>query len=188
MASRKRSKPLTEKQLRELLDGHLNSAAQDDWIPLFQGALQKVQDNFFVPGAIEAKSDDEMVELAVDLYKKIVSPAMFVRSLRNNPTRLRQGIQFLVKNREDMVACADAGPVVAVEVFVKERMIPPVGIVAKLLGTAEDRSLAGGIEEEDADQPPCDVAGHGIERNRLFMRAGRGDRETVVEGRSQFPQ
>lgn len=108
MSSKNRTQPLTDEQLRELLDGHLESAAEDDWMPKFKGAVEKIQKGFFAEGVLDSKSDDELVGLAVDLYKSIVSPPMFVGSLKKNPTRLRQGIRFLLDNQGDMVACADA--------------------------------------------------------------------------------
>jgi hypothetical protein len=55
---------------------------------------------------------------------------------------------------------ADAGTVVAVEVLVKQQIVPPVGVVSKFFGPSEDRSTAGFVAQKDAGQPTGDFAGN----------------------------
>ena len=48
-----------------------------------------------------------------------------------------------------LVAGADAGAVVAVEIFVEQQTVAPVGIFLEFLGAAEHRPPAGFVAQED---------------------------------------
>src|SRR5207244_12585348 len=52
-----------------------------------------------------------------------------------------------------LVACADAGTVVAVEVFMEQHEVPPVRIVVKLLHSPIDRPPSVCPPQENAEQP-----------------------------------
>src|SRR5436189_6464909 len=56
-----------------------------------------------------------------------------------------------------LMACAEAGTVVAVEVFIKENVIAPIGIALKFLGPAIDRSSSLFIAQEDTAQAIRDL-------------------------------
>src|SRR5271169_7097448 len=53
---------------------------------------------------------------------------------------------------------ADTGAVVAMEIFVEQQVIPPIGIVLEFLGTPKYRPPAGLIAQEDPGQPVRDFA------------------------------
>ena len=62
--------------------------------------------------------------------------------------------QFCNQSRpSSLVAGADAGTVVAVEVFVKQDQVAPVRIVLEFFRAAENRSSLIRIAQEDARQP-----------------------------------
>src|SRR5215470_4740005 len=56
-----------------------------------------------------------------------------------------------------LVTGADAGAVVAMEIFVEQQVIPPVGIALELLGAAEHRPPPVLVAQEDAGQPIGDL-------------------------------
>ena len=53
---------------------------------------------------------------------------------------------------------ADAGAVVAVEVFVKQDVVPPVRVGLKLFSTAVDGPPAVFVAQEDSDQPSAEIS------------------------------
>jgi len=53
-----------------------------------------------------------------------------------------------------LVARADAGAVVAVEVLVEEEQVAPVGIALELFSAAVDRPAAIRVAQEDTREPP----------------------------------
>src|SRR5262245_9735411 len=59
-----------------------------------------------------------------------------------------------------LVARAEAGAVVAVEVLVEQEEIPPMRVLLELPAATEHRAPAGLVPEEDARQPPRDLLGH----------------------------
>ena len=63
-----------------------------------------------------------------------------------------------------LMACADPGSIVTVEVLVEKNKVTPVGIALKNLGCAGDRATALLIAQKDADEPPGDFRGHQIGR------------------------
>ena len=56
-----------------------------------------------------------------------------------------------------LVAGAEPGAVVAVEVLVEEQQVPPVRIVLELLRAAVHRPAALLVLQEDAAEPPRDA-------------------------------
>src|SRR5689334_23128117 len=70
-----------------------------------------------------------------------------------------------------LVAGADAGAVVAVEVFVKENVVAPVGIVLELARAAIDGSMPVLVFEEDVAKATGDFLGD-LEEVELTARAG----------------
>jgi len=52
-----------------------------------------------------------------------------------------------------LVACSEAGSIVAVEILVEQKQISPVRIVLKLARASVDRTLAVGVRQESGDQP-----------------------------------
>ena len=69
------------------------------------------------------------------------------------------------------MAGSQAGPVVAVEVFVKQQAIAPVRIVLKLAGSSKDGTSSVVIFEEQARQPPRDLLGDLIQ---VHLPSGSG--------------
>ena len=59
-----------------------------------------------------------------------------------------------------LVARAEPGAVVAVEVLVEEDVVAPVGIGLELLRAAVDGSPAVLVAQEDAGEPVGDLLGH----------------------------
>ena len=59
-----------------------------------------------------------------------------------------------------LVARAQPGPVVAVEVLVEEQMVPPVSIGLELLRTSIHGTPTPIVSQEDPGQPLDDLAGH----------------------------
>ena len=53
---------------------------------------------------------------------------------------------------------ADAVTVVAVEIFVKQQMVTPIGIALEFLGSAKNRTPASFVAEENPGQPIGDFA------------------------------
>src|SRR6058998_1470091 len=62
-----------------------------------------------------------------------------------------------------LVARAEAGPVVAVEVFVEQEIVAPVRVLLKLARSPVDRPPALAVPQEDAGQPARDLLGDLIE-------------------------
>ena len=73
-----------------------------------------------------------------------------------------------------LMACAEPGAVVAVEVFVEEDVVAPVGIGLELFRAAVDGSPAVWCGEPDGDEPVGEVAI--ARRGQLPAGAGRGIR------------
>ena len=67
---------------------------------------------------------------------------------------------------------ADAGAVVAVEVFVKRNQVAPVGIALEFFRAPEDRTTPGLVARENPREPLRDLAGDFPERHHL-ARTGR---------------
>src|SRR5207253_1679916 len=68
-----------------------------------------------------------------------------------------------------LVTCPDATAVVAMEIFVEQNEIAPVGVVLELVGLPVDRAATGGVAQEDRVQPArefrCNLAqGHPLAR------------------------
>src|ERR1700674_2777457 len=59
-----------------------------------------------------------------------------------------------------LVACADAGAVVAVEVFVENDEVAPVWVVLKDRGRARHGLSAVRVAEKNVNQPPGDFRGN----------------------------
>jgi hypothetical protein len=55
------------------------------------------------------------------------------------------------------VAGTDAGSVIAVEVFIKQNVVSPLGIGLKLLRFSIYRPAARAIAQEDTDQPLAEL-------------------------------
>src|SRR5437763_1315555 len=70
-----------------------------------------------------------------------------------------------------LMAGAEAGPVVAVEVFVKEDEVAPVGILLEFPGPAVDWSSAVRAFEEDVREPARDFLGNLVQ---VHVPAGAG--------------
>ena len=58
-----------------------------------------------------------------------------------------------------LMAGADAGAVVAVEVFVEQQIVAPMGIALEFLGAAKHRPPAALVAQKDPGQPIGDFAG-----------------------------
>src|SRR5438105_15770313 len=70
-----------------------------------------------------------------------------------------------------LVAGAEAGAVVAVEVFVEQQMIAPMGIALKFFGAPEYRPPAGFVAQEDPGQPIGNVLSD-LEQIHQLARSG----------------
>jgi len=70
------------------------------------------------------------------------------------------------------VTGADAGAVVAVEIFVEQQIVPPIRIALEFFGTAEHRPTPGFVAQKDPGQPIGDLAGD-LEQVHRLARAGR---------------
>src|SRR4029077_3616192 len=68
-----------------------------------------------------------------------------------------------------LVAGAQSGAVIAVEILVEQDVVFPVRIFLELLGTAIDGPLAVGIAEKDARQPAAKLFGY-LEQGHVFSR------------------
>ncbi len=87
-----------------------------------------------------------------------------------------------------LVAGAQAGAVVAVEVFVEKDVVLPVRIVDELARAAEDRTAAFVVEQEDAGHAIRQLLGDLVERH-VLARAGRAlDAELVAVERVHLNQ
>src|SRR5262245_18867281 len=85
---------------------------------------------------------------------------------RSSPGR-QEGLRIeLAKNLDEegddasptrLVAGADAGAVVAMEIFVEQQVIAPVGILLEFLRSTEHRPPAGFIAQEDPGQAIGDL-------------------------------
>src|SRR2546427_5511289 len=58
-----------------------------------------------------------------------------------------------------LVACAHAGAIVAVEVFVEENQVAPVGVPLERFRPAEDRPAPVLAAQKDPGEPPRELAG-----------------------------
>src|SRR6516162_3247311 len=56
-----------------------------------------------------------------------------------------------------LMAGADAGPVVAVKVFVEQQMVTPIGIALKFFGAAKNRAPTGFVAQKDPRQAIGDL-------------------------------
>src|SRR6185436_3703936 len=56
-----------------------------------------------------------------------------------------------------LMARAEAGPVVAVEILVEQEEVPPVRVLLKLPGASVNRPPSTLVSQEYAGQPVCDV-------------------------------
>src|SRR5215510_10405263 len=79
-----------------------------------------------------------------------------------------------------LVAGAEAGAVVSVEVFVEQNEIPPVRVVLELRGAAVDRTAAAPVPEKDGSEPPRDLVGDLEERHPLAGAGRAFDSELVA--------
>jgi len=59
-----------------------------------------------------------------------------------------------------LLAGADAGAIVAVEVFVEQQVVAPLGIALRFLRRAKDRPEAGFIAQKDPGQAISDLLRH----------------------------
>jgi RNase P protein component len=65
------------------------------------------------------------------------------------------------------MACADAGSVVPMEIFIEQDSVLPVRIVLKIRGASEDRAPAGLIAKKNVDEPSREFRRHAIQRDRI---------------------
>src|SRR5437879_103663 len=79
-----------------------------------------------------------------------------------------------------LVARADAGAGVAVEVLVEEHEVPPVGVRAPSLDAAVDRSLPTRAPQEDPDKPARELLRDLPERRKRVRPGGELDLERVA--------
>src|SRR6267142_4640883 len=63
-----------------------------------------------------------------------------------------------------LMARAQAGPVVAVEVLAEEEEVPPVRVLLELLSSSVERTAALAIPQEDAGETPPDLLGDFVQR------------------------
>src|SRR6266545_5588011 len=80
-----------------------------------------------------------------------------------------------------LVTRADAGAVVAMEVFVEEDQVPPVRIGLEHLEAAVHRAPAVRTDEEDAGEAPRQVGRHVPEGHRLPGARGHLDLQLAAE-------
>src|SRR6516225_11401240 len=79
-----------------------------------------------------------------------------------------------------LVAGADAGAVVAVEIFIEQQVVAPMGIALKLVGAAKDRAAACLVAQKDPCQAIGDLLRH-LEQVHQPAGAGRAlDSEIVA--------
>src|SRR5579875_4141870 len=86
------------------------------------------------------------------------------------------------------MARSQAGPIVAVEVFVKQEQIAPVWIFLEGDLSAVHRAATLLITCENANEAIGDVAGHLREGKRLAVRCRRGHGERWAKRCSQLAQ
>src|SRR6266540_4103129 len=79
-----------------------------------------------------------------------------------------------------LVARAEAGPVVAVEVLVEQEQVAPVRVLLKLARPPVDRPPALAVAEKDAGQPARDLLGDLIQGHAPTGARGTFDRELVA--------
>lgn len=79
-----------------------------------------------------------------------------------------------------LMAGAQSRPVVAVEIFVKEDVIAPMGIGLELLCAAVYRTPAALIAQEDPSEPVGDLLAHLEEVHHLSRPCGAFDLEVVA--------
>ena len=63
-----------------------------------------------------------------------------------------------------LMACTDPGAVVAMKIFVKQQVVPPVRISLKQLRRTEHGTPSVVVAKEDADEPPGQLCRHLPER------------------------
>src|SRR5262249_13334871 len=68
-----------------------------------------------------------------------------------------------------LVASAQSGAVVTVEVLVKQDIVPPMRILLKLRGSPVDRPASASVAEEDVRQPPREFLRH-FEQRQVMLR------------------
>lgn len=80
-----------------------------------------------------------------------------------------------------LMACAEAGAVVAIEIFVEQDVVTPVGVLLKLRGAAVDGASSRAIFQENAMQPVIDFAGDFVESHLAAGTGGAFDFKGVAE-------
>lgn len=79
-----------------------------------------------------------------------------------------------------LVTSSNAGPIVAVEVFIEQNQVLPVGVVLKLFGTAVNGSPPRFILQENAHQPLTNAVGNFIQGDMLARACGVFHRKGVA--------
>jgi hypothetical protein len=79
-----------------------------------------------------------------------------------------------------LMAGADACAVVAMEIFIEQQAVAPVGVALELLGSAEHRPPAGFIVQEDPSQSVGDFARDLEQVHRVARAGGALDFEVVA--------
>src|SRR6266508_3105324 len=79
-----------------------------------------------------------------------------------------------------LVARADTGPVVPVEVLVEQEIVGPERVLLKLARSPVDRPPAVAVTQEDAGQPARDLLGDLVEVHPPPGARGTFDRELIA--------